>query len=132
MDGSETRTGAGRRKMSGMSEMGGKRNHGCFCRPSRNSIFFFFFFGVTWKAPRQRGMDARRTLRITHTIGHYPEHLSRLTLPISQTYSRRHHSSLKLTIAGAAPLSLSPSRRSRFLSHLSLSLSLFGLSVGKI
>jgi hypothetical protein len=55
--------------MSGMSEMGGKRNQGVFCRQSRNSKFFFFFFlgdveGAT-SARDGRWMDAGRTLRIT-------------------------------------------------------------------
>jgi hypothetical protein len=43
--------------MSGMSEMGGKETTGVFVVHPEIQ-FFFFFFGVTWKAPRQRGMDA--------------------------------------------------------------------------
>jgi hypothetical protein len=39
----------------------GEMKPGCFCRPFRNSKFFFFFW-VTWKAPRQHGMDAGWTL----------------------------------------------------------------------
>jgi hypothetical protein len=45
--------------MSGMSEMGGKETTGVFVvHPEIQIFIFIFFFGVTWKAPRQRGMDA--------------------------------------------------------------------------
>jgi hypothetical protein len=71
MDGSETRTGAGRRKMSGMSEMGGKETTGVFVvHPEIQNFFFFFFWGDVEGATSARDgrwMDAGRTLRITRT-----------------------------------------------------------------
>jgi hypothetical protein len=44
--------------MSGMIKMGGNKTHACFCRTPEIQ---FFFFGLTWKTPRQREMEAGRT-----------------------------------------------------------------------
>jgi hypothetical protein len=59
MDGSETRTGAGRRKMSGMSEMGGKETTGVFVVHSEIQNFFFFLGDVEGATSWTR--DGRKT-----------------------------------------------------------------------